>query len=518
MFYYILVFGILFCVIISLLYYKFYKKFATFDGPTYIVDNDENVHHINLLNNSKYLGLDCEWVSKKKKFDIEKKVSLVQISNGNICILVRLHLLSKMPTNLLNLLQSTNNYKFGVGISADVAKLFRDHMIEVNNWIDLRNVSKNTFDENKLGLNKDGLSGLTSHYIGKPLDKNLKIILSNWECDILSNDQITYAATDAWCANIIFDKILQNEIKKDINLWLNSFIEKNYSKKKIQDKIITPKNNNNKIKVHPKGKRLHKLFDNVSMYSPENSKLAVISQGKANFYLKNKLAQKIPNNNSIKLLFNPKGSGFFSDQEKRFYLDANRSHCYICNEENENDLLKFYIVHRNYRKYMPNKYKVHTIHDIGVLCVKCKCTAEQLYFNKAITMAKRLGFIETKPDKMKTKIFKTAKVIHSYEYSDKKMNIPEKIIYDHKKVLISHLNKNDDHIFSKEELCTIIKNNTQINDDDLYKFTMDKVDDIDKFIKTWREFFVLKLKPQHLPTDWSIDFPCVTHSEHVVPK
>ncbi len=57
MFYYVLASGIiLFLCIIGIWYYKWRNKFITFDGPIYIVDNDDNIHYINLLNNSKYLG------------------------------------------------------------------------------------------------------------------------------------------------------------------------------------------------------------------------------------------------------------------------------------------------------------------------------------------------------------------------------------------------------------------------------------------------------------------------------
>lgn len=531
MFYYILAIGVtLFLFMIGIWYYNWYNKFIAFNGPIYIVDDDDNTHHINLLNNSKYLGFDCEWVCKKK-YESEKKVSLIQISNGDICVLIRLHKFTNIPTNLKALLESTNNYKLGVGISMDVAKLFRDRMIEVNNWIDLRNINNNVMSNEELNnLNKNGLSGLTSYYIGRPLDKNLKIITSNWECSELSKEQMLYAATDAWCANIIFDKILINNKKlpNDIDIWIRSFVEHNYNLKKNKPvKVLIANNKKNLVKSDKpniiknkivKGLRSKKLFDNVSMYSPDDVKISVISQDKANFYLKKKLAKRICDQNSIKLTFDPKGSGFFTDQEKRFYLDSDRGHCYICNETDDAKLFKFYIVHKNYRKYMPEKYKVHTIHDIGVLCSQCKYTAEHLYFKESNLMAKRYGFIETPVDKLKTKILKTAKLINSYEYDNKQINIPTKIIYDNKKILWAHFNKPENYVFSKQELCDIINNSTQKNDDNIYEFTMNKIDDIDKFIKTWRTFFVNKLKPQHLPTDWSIDFPCVTHSTYVLSK
>ena len=37
---------------------------------------------------------------------------------------------------------------------------------------------------------------------------------------------------------------------------------------------------------------------------------------------------------------------------------------------------------------------------------------------------------------------------------------------------------------------------------------MDNIDqnDLDKFIRGWRKFFVTKLNPQYIPDNWSIDF------------
>jgi len=94
----------------------------------------QQMHHPK--NPVHFIGLDCEWESRKKD-----GVAMLQISSGNDCILYRPCLTEGVfPDNLKKLLEDRKVLKFGVGIEEDVRRL-RLHGIHVRGFVDLRNLA-----------------------------------------------------------------------------------------------------------------------------------------------------------------------------------------------------------------------------------------------------------------------------------------------------------------------------------------------------------------------------------------
>ncbi|KAH9649583.1 Werner Syndrome-like exonuclease [Citrus sinensis] len=102
-----------------------------------------------------------------------------------------------IPPSLQLLLEDSTILKVGVGIGSDAGKVYRDYNVSVKACEDLSYLAKH-----KIGgdSQKWGLASLTEMLVCKELKKPNRIRLGNWEADVLSKDQLLYAATDAFAS------------------------------------------------------------------------------------------------------------------------------------------------------------------------------------------------------------------------------------------------------------------------------------------------------------------------------
>ncbi|KAL1548111.1 Werner Syndrome-like exonuclease isoform X1 [Salvia divinorum] len=142
-----------------------------------------------------YLGLDLEWRPSFRRGVSPGKVAVMQICGDNSCCHV-LHLIhSGIPKNLQSLLEDDTSLKVGAGIANDAKKLWKDYNVSINTFQDLSDRANQ-----KLGgeHKKWGLSSLTEMLLCKKLPKPNILRLGNWEVNVLSNEQLKYAAADAY--------------------------------------------------------------------------------------------------------------------------------------------------------------------------------------------------------------------------------------------------------------------------------------------------------------------------------
>ncbi|XP_073125450.1 3'-5' exonuclease [Henckelia pumila] len=141
------------------------------------------------------LGLDIEWRPTFKRGVAPGKVAVMQICvDNNLChVLHVIH--SGIPKSLRNLLEDPSTLKVGVCIANDAAKVLLDYNLSITSLRDLSDQANQ-----KLGGDpkKWSLSMLTEHLICRQLPKPSKIRLGNWEVEVLSKEQLNYAATDAY--------------------------------------------------------------------------------------------------------------------------------------------------------------------------------------------------------------------------------------------------------------------------------------------------------------------------------
>ena len=214
-----------------------------------ISDESECVAAITELLNycPQVVGLDLEWKSTDKH-EIESKVSLMQIAFDNkLIILIRLHLLNNIPSQLISFLNNVTILKCGVGIYGDKKKLFKDYKIDMIGCIELNDVYISVHKEHNSFY---GLQRFTINLLKSEMKYKNNINHSKWECDQLTKRQIDYAANDALIGYKIFMAIFNDKRNKNNDILQFCFgkIDKNLFSQKSFSKLKNRQNGNSKRK------------------------------------------------------------------------------------------------------------------------------------------------------------------------------------------------------------------------------------------------------------------------------
>ncbi|KAJ8616787.1 hypothetical protein MRB53_036159 [Persea americana] len=143
------------------------------------------------------LGLDIEWRPTFRRGEAPKKAAVMQIcaSTDHCYVMHIFH--SGIPPILQSLLEDSTSIKVGVCIANDASKIMMDYNVgikELEDLSDLANVKLGGFPK------KWGLASLVETLTCKQLAKPGKIRMGNWETNVLSKEQLRYAATDAFAS------------------------------------------------------------------------------------------------------------------------------------------------------------------------------------------------------------------------------------------------------------------------------------------------------------------------------
>jgi ribonuclease D len=169
-----------------------------FPGKIHLIQNDQQLAEVSVeLNHAKELGFDTETRPSFKKGDFFK-VALLQLSTENEAYLIRLHGITQFES-VKNIFENKQIVKVGVAIRDDLKELQKIFKFTPQNFIELQDLAK------LKGLKNFGLKGMTEEVLQASLSKRAKI--SNWEAHTLTDQQIMYAATDAWIGLKLFQKI-----------------------------------------------------------------------------------------------------------------------------------------------------------------------------------------------------------------------------------------------------------------------------------------------------------------------
>ena len=97
---------------------------------------------------------------------------------------------------LADLLGSPAHLKAGVGLDHDLRKLRELYEFKPAGFVDLAKLS------DKARIRANGLRGLAAHVLGLRVAKQAQC--TNWARPVLTEQQLRYAATDAWASREIF--------------------------------------------------------------------------------------------------------------------------------------------------------------------------------------------------------------------------------------------------------------------------------------------------------------------------
>ncbi|XP_048139401.1 Werner Syndrome-like exonuclease isoform X2 [Rhodamnia argentea] len=135
------------------------------------------------------IGFDIEYRPTFQRGVPPRKTAVMQICGDNDHCHVMHVIRSGIPPSLKLILEDTAVLKVGAGIAGDARKVLKDYNVSVNGFQDLSELANQ-----KLALprNRWGLASLSE------LEKSMKIRCGNWEAFFLSEEQLLYAATDAF--------------------------------------------------------------------------------------------------------------------------------------------------------------------------------------------------------------------------------------------------------------------------------------------------------------------------------
>ena len=170
----------------------------SFEGDIILVDSDSKYEFaVEELGRQSIIGFDTETKPSFKK-GVNNKVALLQLSTENRAFLFRINRIG-LPQELRDILSNPNILKPGVAIRDDIKGLQEVVHFHPAGFIELQDIAKD------MGILNFSLKKLTAIICGFRISKGQQ--LSNWEAPELTEAQQNYAATDAWAALKIFEKI-----------------------------------------------------------------------------------------------------------------------------------------------------------------------------------------------------------------------------------------------------------------------------------------------------------------------
>lgn len=175
----------------------FEGRIITIDTPA---DTDKAVK---ALSGETVIGIDTETRPSFRK-GVQHKVSLLQLSTVDTCFLIRLNRVD-IPDSLLALLENKKIAKIGLSLHDDYQALCKRRKFKAGGFIDLQNYVR------EFGIEEMSLQKIFAIIFGRRISKSQQ--LTNWENDVLTDKQKTYAATDAWACLEIYNKLKQEEIQ-----------------------------------------------------------------------------------------------------------------------------------------------------------------------------------------------------------------------------------------------------------------------------------------------------------------
>ena len=182
---------------------------AVFSGRIFVINTEaETEKAVDYLLTQEILGVDTETKPSFRKGQ-SHDVALLQVSTHDTCFLFRLNLTGITPA-IIRLLEDVKIPKIGLSLRDDILSLHKRADFTPGNFIDLQK------HVGELGVEDMSLQKLYANFFHQKISKSVR--LSNWETDVLSDSQKTYAATDAWACINLYEELCRLEKTGDYKL------------------------------------------------------------------------------------------------------------------------------------------------------------------------------------------------------------------------------------------------------------------------------------------------------------
>lgn len=173
---------------------------ALFEGRIIVIQTEgEAKRAVDYLITFPCIGIDTETrPTFRRGTNGMNPVSMLQVSTNDTCFLFRLNLMG-LPPCLIELLTDKRTMKVGLSLHDDWHQLCRRTPFRPQNYIELQEYVK------KLGIEDMSLQKIYANIFHQKISKGQQ--LTNWDADILTDNQKLYAATDAWACLKLYTEI-----------------------------------------------------------------------------------------------------------------------------------------------------------------------------------------------------------------------------------------------------------------------------------------------------------------------
>lgn len=182
---------------------------AVFNGKIILVDTLAKMNEaLNVLNNEEIVGFDCEWqpVTEAGK-SRWAKVALIQISTQTEAYLFQTFRIG-VPLALIKFLSSDKIKKIGLSLNDDFRSIkLRAPNIVFAGFIDLLKIVP------EFGIKEKGLSKIYAILFNERISKAQQ--MSDWAQNKLTDEQLKYAALDAYACLRIYQCLLAKREEKE---------------------------------------------------------------------------------------------------------------------------------------------------------------------------------------------------------------------------------------------------------------------------------------------------------------
>lgn len=238
-------------------------------------------------------------------------------------------------------------------------------------------------------------------------------------------------------------------------------------------------------------------YGNIKVLNLDNKHIFNCSPKKCKWYLDRNLANIIQENPIvIQLNFITNGDGRADD---KYFLQELKNMCVVCGTTEK--LSRHHVVPICYRRHFPEIIKDRNHYDILLVCKEChhKYETHASILKKIIAQEYDVKHAAPVVDRKLGKVVSAAHALQKhYE------NIPEarreellSILYD----FYGHKNLKPEEIENATKIPYQSGGHTKTES----KLVVEKLDNINEFVRRWREHFITYTKPQYLPQHWRID-------------
>lgn len=169
-----------------------------FTGEIVVIEDSEHAAQVaRFLRENPLVGFDTETRPAFHKGE-SYKVGLLQLATQDQVYLFRLNKCG-FGKELRDLLSDPVVVKIGVGIRDDLRNLRKSGEFTPASFVDMQEYAA------RFGIEDKSFSKLMAIIFGVRISKKQRV--SNWEAPVLTEAQIRYAATDAWGALKMYEKL-----------------------------------------------------------------------------------------------------------------------------------------------------------------------------------------------------------------------------------------------------------------------------------------------------------------------